>query len=315
MAPLDSTFGPMLIGVIVAGIMYGVTCSQTYYYFSRYSDDHWSTKLLVVTVWTADTVHQALISHSIYWYLITEYGNPIALTQVTRTLVVELFFNYIIGLLVQSFFAARIWKLSEKRPIVVVPILALAITSFVTGITYGVKGASLKTFMDVDLKLKNLSIIFNTTLTACDVTIAVVLCAILHSSRTGFSKSDTLITKLMVFAVNTGLLTSVSACLSLITFLTLPNTLIYISFFFVLGRLYSNSLMATLNARKRLRSTVSEVSVSLRDIPPSASTLSAYSRRAQGDAIAIRIEAAKGLKHDPEEPSPFDGSSKHPSPA
>ena len=40
----------------------------------------------------------------------------------------------------------------------------------------------------------------------------------------------------MIFSVNTGLLTSICACMSLITILALPNTFVYITFFFVIGR-------------------------------------------------------------------------------
>ncbi len=136
---------------------------------------------------------------------------------------------------------------------------------------------------------------------------------------------------------------SICACLSLITILALPNTFIYITFFFLVGRsksrllsascrggheltppsppslrasrppaVYSNSLMATLNARKSLRDASShDVSVSLRDIQPAATNLSNIapyaSRRADG--IAIRIDTTKDTKHDGSEvrraPSPL----------
>ncbi|OJT07350.1 hypothetical protein TRAPUB_1816 [Trametes pubescens] len=167
------------------------------------------------------------------------------------------------------------------------------------------------TFFDL-MQIKGLSISINAFAAAGDVTIAAILCTILHYSRTGFSKSNTLINRLMVFAVNTGLLTSICACLSLITILALPNTFIYITFFFLVGRMYSNSLMATLNARKSLRDASShDVSVSLRDIQPAATNLSNIapyaSRRADG--IAIRIDTTKDTKHDGSEvrraPSPL----------
>ena len=45
--------------------------------------------LQVSVVWLMDTVHQALIIHSAYIYLITNYGNPEALAVVTRSLSVR----------------------------------------------------------------------------------------------------------------------------------------------------------------------------------------------------------------------------------
>ncbi|KAH9853821.1 hypothetical protein C2E23DRAFT_867811 [Lenzites betulinus] len=269
-----------------------VSCSQMYYYFTRYRSDPWSIKLLVTAVWVSDSIHQALISHSIYWYLITEYGVPGAPLQIAETIIIEVFFNSFTSLFVQSFFAARIWKLSGGKLVLVIPVVVLVAGEF--------GNMALGSFLDA-YKVKGLSISMNALAAAGDVTIAAILCTILHKSRTGFSNSNTLINKLMVFAVNTGLLTSVCACLSLITIVALPNTLIYITFFFLLGRLYSNSLMATLNARKSLRDVSSgELSVSLRDMQPTATAnLSTYNRRA-GD-ITIRIDTTKESRHDGEE--------------
>ncbi|KAI0643753.1 hypothetical protein C8Q79DRAFT_1002351 [Trametes meyenii] len=284
MAALDSTMGPLLIGVILAAM---------YYYFTRYPRDPWHIKLLVTVVWTTDSIHQALISHSVYWYLITEYGNPQALFMLTRSIIIEVLFNGFTGVFVQIFFAARIWKLSGGKLYLVIPVAIL-----ITGDLH------YHTFADLT-QIKGLSISINVFAAAGDVVIATILCTILHFSRTGFSKSNTLINRLMVFAVNTGLLTSICACLSLITILSLPNTFIYITFFFLVGRLYCNSLMATLNARKSLReASGNDVSVSLRDMQPAASTnltnISPYSQR-RAEGITIRIDTTKDTKHDTEE--------------
>ncbi|KAI0663000.1 hypothetical protein C8Q70DRAFT_484445 [Cubamyces menziesii] len=309
MTVLDATMGPLLIGVILAAVMYGVSCSQMYYYYTRYPRDPWHIKLLVTAVWTTDSIHQALISHSVYWYLITEYGNPTALGLLSKTIIVEVFFNAFTGLFVQSFFAARVWKLSGKKLYLVIPVAILVAGEFCD--------LYLNTFVDL-VQIKGLSISINAFAAAGDVTIAAILCTILHQSRTGFSKSNTLINRLMVFAVNTGLLTSVCACLSLITILALPNTFVYICFFFLVGRLYSNSLMATLNARKSLREGSSnELSVSLRDIQPAASTNLSnlpYSQmqRRGAEGIAIRIDTTKESKHDGEEHSQYESSDKRP---
>jgi hypothetical protein len=101
--------------------------------------------------------------------------------------------------------------------------------------------------------LKGLSITVNALAAVGDVLIAAVLCIVLHRSRTGFHRSDTMINKLIVFAVNTGLLTSICAVASLISIVVAGNTFLYICFYFSLGRLYSNSLLATLNARNMIR--------------------------------------------------------------
>jgi len=106
--------------------------------------------------------------------------------------------------------------------------------------------------------VQEVSISINVLAAAGDVLIAVVLCSMLQKSRTGFQESDTMINKLIIFTMNTGLLTSLCAVASFISILAAPNTFIYIAFFFNIGRFYSNTLMATLNARRGVRSTGSD---------------------------------------------------------
>ncbi|KAI0723430.1 hypothetical protein C8Q76DRAFT_395199 [Earliella scabrosa] len=291
MTIVDETMGVLLIGVIISGVLYGVSCSQVYYYYTRYNRDKWIIKLLVTVVWTSDSVHQALISHSIYWYLVKEYGNPNAMTMLNKTIVVEVLFNGFTGLFVQSFFALRVYRLSEKRLYLFIPVALLVAAEFGVSVAYTIRAFSLNTFMDLTA-LRALSICMNVFAAAADVLIAAILCTLLHTSRTNFARSNTLINKLIIFAVNTGLLTSVCACISLITFFTLPNSFVYICFYFLIGRLYSNSLMATLNARKSLREASShDASVSLREMQPA-------SQFRRGEGITIRIDTTKDTKRD-----------------
>ncbi|KAI0640064.1 hypothetical protein C8Q77DRAFT_1152970 [Trametes polyzona] len=302
MAPLDGTMGPLLLGVIICAVAYGISLSQIYYYYTRYPRDPLYMKLLVAAVCFTDTVHQAMISHSIYWYLITEYGHPESLGLLSATMIPEVFFQAFTGLFVQSFFAHRVWKLSGRRWYLTAPVVALILAEFSVAMAYAIQALSFKTFLDLG-KIKALSISINGFAAAGDVVIACILCTILQVSKTGFEKSNLLVNRLIVFSVNTGLLTSVCACMSLITILALPNTFVYICFFFLIGRLYSNSLMATLNARKSLRekSTIHDTSLSLRDMNPSTTAnMSPFSpvKRDGTTSIAIRIDTTQDTRHD-----------------
>ncbi|KAF9062694.1 hypothetical protein BDP27DRAFT_1451609 [Rhodocollybia butyracea] len=111
-------------------------------------------------------------------------------------------------------------------------------------------GSSLRvrTFEELASDLKGLSITVNALAAAGDILIAGILSFLLQKSKTG---SDSMLNTLTLYAVNTGMLTSLCAVASLIV--AAPNTFIYIAFFFCMGRLYTNSLLATLNARKSIR--------------------------------------------------------------
>ncbi|KAG2051314.1 hypothetical protein BDR06DRAFT_959100 [Suillus hirtellus] len=226
-----------------------VTCLQTWYYFSQYFSDPWYTKLLVGAVFVSDTTHQALITHTVYTYLVTDFGNASDLEKLVWSLSVEVLFNGFTGFMVQSFLAKRVYHLSNKNMIITASVMSLVIAEFVTVIS----DVGLTTFAQVR-QIRSLSMSINAIAAGGDILIAVLLCTFLQRSRTGFRRSGTMIKKLMLFTINTGLLTSVCAMMSFISIAVWPDTYIYVAFYFCMGRLYCNSLLATLNARKGIRS-------------------------------------------------------------
>lgn len=250
---LDGTIGAVFIGMLVAAVLHGVSCVQAWYYYNHQSDK-WPTKLLVASVMIFDTIHQALITHTVYTYCITQWGNPNQLGLLVWSLLVEVLFNGLTAVLVQSFLTMRVWLLSNRSYLLTGTLVLLVAAEFVSVIVFTAISIRLETFAKL-ANLEALSVTVNALAAAGDVLIAASLCTILHKSRTGFRKSDTMINKLIMFAVNTGFLTSICACASLISITVAGHTFIYIAFFFCIGRLYTNSLLATLNARKHIRGT------------------------------------------------------------
>jgi len=85
-----------------------------------------------------------------------------------------------------------------------------------------------------------------------DILIAMALCLLLDSNRSDFEDTNHLINKLIVFAINRCILTSAVAVIEMIIFLILPNSFYPFAIDFIIGKLYANSLLATLNSRVTL---------------------------------------------------------------
>ncbi|CAA7268582.1 unnamed protein product [Cyclocybe aegerita] len=85
---------------------------------------------------------------------------------------------------------------------------------------------------------------------AADSLIAVSLAWSLYRRKTGFRATDAVITRIILFSVQTGIVTSVAALVSMITFVALPltNTTTFV-FNVLLMKLYGNFILATLNNR------------------------------------------------------------------
>ncbi|KAL4075733.1 hypothetical protein J3A83DRAFT_2027255 [Scleroderma citrinum] len=299
MAAVDATFGAYLLGVIISAILYGVTVVQTSYYYAGYPADPWHIKFLVLAVFISDTIHQALITHSAYIYLVKDIGAPAELGNVVWSLIVEVLFNAITAFLVQCFLTMRVYRLSNKNIIATLTVMTVVLAEFIMSLIYVSKAINFETFVQL-AQLKALSSAINATTAASDVMIAGCLCYLLQKSRTGFRRSDTMITRLIIFSVNTGLLTSILAISSLITISVWPNAFIYISFYFCLGRMYCNSLLATLNARRIIRgdSTDDDVSMSLQGVKKTTQSVIGTSQRPLPNNISIKIDTTQELVRD-----------------
>uniref|UniRef100_A0A0W0G7A0 DUF6534 domain-containing protein n=1 Tax=Moniliophthora roreri TaxID=221103 RepID=A0A0W0G7A0_MONRR len=83
-----------------------------------------------------------------------------------------------------------------------------------------------------------------------DLITAFTLSYYLRKLRTGYQKSDLLVNKLSLYAINTGALTSVMSLGALIFYDIQPTTFQFLAFYFTLSKLYAISLMCTLNTRK-----------------------------------------------------------------
>lgn len=170
---------------------------------------------------------------------------------------VEVLFNGITAVLVQSFFAVRIYRLSEKNLYITTFVSSLIAANFVVMIVYTARAKSVTTYQELNDHVKALSITVNILTAASDIAIAASLVTMLHNRKTGFEQSNNVLNRLIKFTVNTGLLTSLCAIFSLIfvrahgcfislkpltrlppvlQFQVFPGTFIYICFFFTIGR-------------------------------------------------------------------------------
>ncbi|KAH7873090.1 uncharacterized protein C8R40DRAFT_1071078 [Lentinula edodes] len=115
--------------------------------------------------------------------------------------------------------------------------------------------ATVETFSQMEPELRSLSIVVNVIATVDDIVIATVLSFLFQSSKNGFRR-------FVPFIRSMYLLVTDATCgehWSYYQMLAAPNTLIYVAFYFCIGRLYTASLLATLNARNGVSNVVNDV--------------------------------------------------------
>jgi len=245
---LNNTFGAFLIGVVVSAVLFGVTCIQTWYYFQNYSDNI-LVKATVTLLLVFEALHSVFSIHAIYYFVILNYLNPVALLKATWSATLTLAVSSVIMLIVHLFYTRRVYHMSRKNIPLTVLIILLALAHFATGISVTVRAFQLKYWAEfatiVNIVDASLSLAV-----AIDVLIAASLSYYLHTSRSGIRSTDTLINRLMVYAINNGILTSVFDIITLVFVTIEVDNLIFLSVFQVVGNLYTNSMLATLNSRR-----------------------------------------------------------------
>ncbi|KAK0445008.1 uncharacterized protein EV420DRAFT_1751657 [Desarmillaria tabescens] len=309
--PLDDTMGSMLIGVVVSAILFGISVVQTLYYYSQYPKDVWYLKSLVAATIIFDLIHMLFITHTIYYYLITGYYDQTVLTRIVWSVIVEAIPTGVTGSLVQCFYTVRVWRLSRKSVLLTGTILFLIIADSICGTVWVVLALLRHTYTDL-LHISPLTISINGISAAADVLISgKSLYNSPKDQRRDFereyfnqlgasslfrgysSRSDTMITKLTFFFVNTGLLTSLCAVGALLSLAISSHTLIYASWYFCIGRLYANSLLASLNGRNTIRGQTEDIDHMLLSIPNVVFSPGSNSgSNVQRPDISIRIETS-----------------------
>ncbi|KAL1742270.1 hypothetical protein HDZ31DRAFT_66137 [Schizophyllum fasciatum] len=249
MGQWDLTLGAYLVGVVLSAFLLGVACTQAATYFQIYTKDPWYIKFVVAF---------SLITTLVYVNTVTYYPDPTILADIGWGLMAQTYFNAFTAITVQGFYFYRIHILLNKNIWFPAILSALSFTQFVVAIVYAVRCSTISTDQ-IATKLNNLVTAVNSIGAGLDIIIAITMVVVLLRSRTGFRQTDTMITMLVAYIVNSGVLTSACALGTLLA-LRVGNggqTWVAYPFYFCLGRIYCISLLATLNTRRRLRASSS----------------------------------------------------------
>ncbi|KAG1808927.1 uncharacterized protein BJ212DRAFT_1484780 [Suillus subaureus] len=219
---LGNTFGALFIGVTLSAVLFGLTNVQISIYFQTHRVTGMTIfKLIVIWLWILDALHLALIVHCVYYYLVIHYADFNVLTEIVWSLKFQLILDVLIVCTVHFSYVYRIWIVSKGRSRVL-PAVTMCIVlvlsedfSVATFVIYPSLHATtavvlaqyrVDVFQDV-VKTEWATYLTLGSITFDDILIASSLCYLLATSRTGFSSTDSFVTKLVVYIISTGCLT------------------------------------------------------------------------------------------------------------
>ncbi|KAH9929337.1 uncharacterized protein B0H18DRAFT_207484 [Fomitopsis serialis] len=306
MGELDRTYGAVLIGAFISAVLFGITNLQTFVYFQKYPSDRIWNKISVCWLWMLDAAHLVLCIHLVYWYLVTNYLDPLVLLDIVWSFKVQIIVDAIVIVSVHTLYTIRLWKLNaaDNRKSALRKLLPLAVSAIVL---FGGYGSAITLCYEI-LQFESYTGLLESrwvtylplgAATFIDVIIALSLCYFLERCRVGSTSMDSTITVLMLYTLNTGVITSLCSLTAIITMTALPTTFAVISVEFMLTKLYVNSFLAMFNARNKLRmqSSIVDAEGVLAHAYPLASESSARSRDHKPAAGAFSFSPTNSTGH------------------
>ncbi|KAF9257589.1 hypothetical protein L218DRAFT_965181 [Marasmius fiardii PR-910] len=250
---IDNTLGLLFNVAIITAALWGAGSLQGWFYFRKYnSRDPLGTRLLIAFIMVADTIQEAMICEAVYKYAVTMHDDPTAMQHMVKTILIELFFAGAIGFAVQQFYVYRIFRLSNNNYFIAgaVSLLSLASLALIWG--YTIVTLSYSSLSEL-IRQAHWATALNVMSAATDLAITVAMIWCLQDKKTGFKKSTDIINRMIVFTFNTGILTTLLSIADVIALNTMPNTFIYMGFFLIRDRFYTNSILVTLNSREYIK--------------------------------------------------------------
>lgn len=174
-------------------------------------------RLFVAFLFLADTLNSVLDTVFLYKYLVTHFGDFTYAEISNNEFATDPLCVQIVGYATQLFFAWRIWKLVPGK-FNWVPALIICVLGFLSflgalGTTIGVIIVRHYTQFQ---KFEVTVALWLSCTAAADIMVTISLITTLHRSRTGFTHTDDLLTKLIRATLQTGLLTTSFAVTDLI---------------------------------------------------------------------------------------------------
>jgi len=244
--------GPFLISGLINWALFGALVVQVYYYYYSFPNDSWKVKALVWTSMIIQTVQTGLSTRDEFRILGRHWGSMDELDKIGWQWLSSPAFTAITELYSQLFYAWRIWILSRKQPYVPCIIVVLSFLQCGSSLAVGGQLGLAGRFSELQDHYHSTITVWLVSSAACDLLIAVAMAWYLRRSRTGFRRTDAILTKLLRLTVECGMILAVFAVLDLTLFLVFSYNNIHIPVCSALAKLYCIGLLMVLNSRIKI---------------------------------------------------------------
>ncbi|KAK0506642.1 hypothetical protein EDD18DRAFT_38940 [Armillaria luteobubalina] len=241
--------GPLLLGYMWGSCLYGVLLVQFCLYYHQCNDPR-GVKIFVWLLFVVETTFAAFSNIAAWNNFGKDWGNTDTLYSIDWSWKPLTPLNGFIALMAQSFYVWRIWILTRNHWTCII-IECIAVMQCAVAFYLGITVVSRKGIIQDLHSVNPIISLWLLSSAACDLMITASIVSVLWRARANskFRSTSKVVTKLIWYTIETGLITSLAVILQLTLWLTSSQYNFHFICFFTVGKLYSNTLLATLNSR------------------------------------------------------------------
>ncbi|KAJ7306321.1 hypothetical protein DFH08DRAFT_902186 [Mycena albidolilacea] len=251
MVQYNDLLGSLLIGSWLSMMLYGVVVCKIWEYLEWYpaSGDARVRNGLLFCCTVTSSIAMVTQLTNVYYLTVSLWGNAVAIQTQYWPVPVYIVANSLTGVMVHTFLIHRVYSLSRILWISV--FLAFSVVlGFVGAIMLAVNIATAAALSSRDKGVTAATLWAAGSATA-DVLIAAVLIWKLTTMRTSFKRTNSLIQRLVVGAVQTGSTTSTAAVATMVSYYILKNNSnVATAIYYLIGPLYMLTLLYNFNLRQ-----------------------------------------------------------------
>ncbi|KAI0043605.1 hypothetical protein FA95DRAFT_1563141 [Auriscalpium vulgare] len=243
---------PMVLGICFNFCLYGVLAAQVYSYQYNFPKDKWIFKVLVYGVFLIETSQTAMSGADIVYWFASGFGNLARLRDTYLSPFDTPFMGSFVAFIVQLFYSYRIWVLNKKLLWLSGLIALVSLTQVIGGTVAGVQGHRIR-FSQAKQPVAAAYTWFIGDAVA-DMLVAVTMVWLLTKSQNDqHHYSSRVLAKVMRLCVETNVASATVALVSLILYAGYRDKTYFLAVSVLLGKIYSNTLLVSLNSRAVLR--------------------------------------------------------------
>ncbi|KIL59665.1 hypothetical protein M378DRAFT_999941 [Amanita muscaria Koide BX008] len=241
----EKAYGSLVLGSLFASFLSGLMTLQALLYFRLFSQDPKPLKSIVVIVLVLDLLHTAFMWEGMWFYVVKNFGDESKIELINYCIPGAGMTTAIITIITHCFYVQRIFRLSNRRYWIAVPILVVAFARMCGAFVASAVMLRITTFPPVLLHFSWVVTIPLSLSCAADILITLSMFVLLRTSRNKSLTLNHVVDLLVLYTFEMGTLTGCAAVVAMLCWVVVPNKLVFLGLYFPIGKFYANSLLGS----------------------------------------------------------------------